>query len=75
MGEKSTGNWKAAEEAELYLRGIPKDLLGPAGRVLVLNPPVLTKRDTAATLRGIKGRRSEPRAISQPPLMTDVGSD
>ena len=75
MDEKSTRNWKAAEEAELYLRGIQKDLLGPAGQILVSNPPVLTKRDTAATLRGIKGRRSERRAISQPPLMTDVSSD
>lgn len=75
MGRNSNRNRKVAQEAERYLKDTPEDLLGPAGRILVSNPPVLTKRRVAATLRTIDGQRTTREPESQPPLLGPVRSD
>ena len=61
MNENSRRNREAAERAERYLKEIPPHLLGPAGRILVSNPPPSAKPDTTEppSLRGIDGRRSK----------------
>ena len=77
MNENSRRNREAAERAERYLKEIPRHLLGPAGRILVSNPPPSAKPDTKEppTLRGIEGRRSKRQSPSQSPLLVSVPSD
>lgn len=77
MNENSRRNREAAERAERYLKEIPPHLLGPAGRILVSNPPPSAKPDTAQppSLRGIDGRRSKRQSPSQSPLLASVPSD
>ena len=77
MDENSRRNREVAERAERYLREIPLHLLGPAGRILVSNPPPSAKPDTTEPppLRGIDGRKSKRQLPSQSPLLAGVPSD
>ena len=75
MSKNNSRNRKVAEEAERYLEQTSPDLLGPAGRILRENPPVLMKEEVAATVQRIDGPRSNRKAESQLALLGRVRGD
>lgn len=74
MGRKDDYIKERGRRAEAYLKSIPEDVLGPAGRILVSNPRQLRKEP----LHGVKGEYSDPPQMVQPPLIgvvSDVSAE
>lgn len=73
MGSSQMSDQERAERAQKRLMQIPREQLGPAGRILFDNPRSATPEEQRAQFRGIDGAGSGENANAQLPLLHGVG--
>lgn len=73
MSSSQMSDEERAKRAEERLMQIPRDQLGPAGRILFDNPRSATPEEQRAQFRGIDGAGSSENADAQLQLLSSVG--
>ena len=73
MASNHMSDKERAERAQKRLMQIPREQLGPAGRILFDNPRTTTPEEQRAQLRGIDGDGVGENANAQLPLLHGVG--
>ena len=73
MGRSQMSDEERAKRAQERLMQIPRDQLGPAGRILFDNPRSATPEEQRAQLRGIDGDGTGETANAQLRLLNSVG--